>query len=1120
MTEDAIGARPVRAWLDGLGLAGLAETFEHNDIGFDVLPDLTDADLRELGVSLGQRKRLLRAIDGLRAPEPAAGPAAPEPADRGERRQVTLSFFDLVGSTELGNRLDVEDMGDLLAAYHIACKAAILRYGGHVAHLMGDGVLASFGYPVAQENAAESAVRAALDAIAAVSALRGADGAPLAMRAGVATGVVVVGRLMGDVVGEELSAIGETPNLAARLQAAAGPGALLIAEATRRLVGEAFTVEAHPPLSLKGFSRPISAFRVLGLAGEADRFLVRHTGQIGRMVGRAAELSDLRARWLGSVDGKGRVVLVRGEAGIGKSRLVRALIEDIGANPHHRLRWFCSPYHANSPLWPVIDSLQRRMGMKPGDALGDRLGKLAGIVRTGPDRLPDALPLIADLLGLGEAAPLPEMPAQERRARTAAVLVDQIIASAEDMPTLLVVEDVHWLDPTSLELVTMLASRIAGARLMLLATARPGFAEPWRDAPGADAIELVRLGRESVDDIIRSVAGKALPPEIVAEIAAKTDGVPLFVEELTKTVLESDILRDEGGRYSVARPIAPLSIPSTLQDSLTARLDRLSTVKSLAQLAATIGRDFSYALLAESTDLPAAQIREALDRLVEARLVERLSPPPDERYLFTHALVRDAAYQSMLREQRRHCHAAIAGSLALSFPDIARAQPELVANHFDEADLPEEAAAWWAQAGRQSARRSATAEAARQLRAAIAANARIPQDRATRLAEIDLRVMLSGPLIALQGYVSDELESNYARAWELCEAEGERERAFPVLYGQWVIPYVRGQMEVATARGRQFLERAEAAGDATLRMVGHRLYGSGLTWLGDAVGGAAHLERALAMFDPALHDDLAYLYSQHPRVSARAHLCFAQQALGRFDAAAATAVAAVDEAGEKAHFNSLAYALCFSGLLFMLRRERAEVDWRARRLLAVATEKSASYWILWAETMLGWAQAASGETARGLAAMRAPMAALEEQQANVWLCQAQLAEAEMWAQAGDDDRAARSEAAAREMIVGQAQGYYLAELHRVSALRLSLSGAPAAEVTAALETGLGEVLGRGAAGHAVRLATMLAAHLRANGQGAAAARVLARIAAAPQDGAGTPDMREFTALRREMAQPA
>jgi class 3 adenylate cyclase len=1114
VAENPKQLQSIAEWLEGLGLGAHADTFAENDITFDVLPDLTEDDLRALGLSLGNRKRLMRAIAQLgakKAPMEAAPPPDPGPDLGGERRQVTLSFFDLVGSTEISTRVDAEDMTNLLSGYHATCREAITRYGGHVASYMGDGVLAYFGYPTAYEDAAERAVRASLDAISAMSKLRSPTGVPLAMRAGVATGVVVVGQLRGDATRRELAAIGDTPNLAARLQAAAQTGTVVIGASTRRLVGEVFDLENLGALDLKGFAEPVQAYRVGGLATDADRFLAHHAHDIRPLVGRATELAHLRARWDEAVAGRGRINLVVGEAGIGKSRLVRGLSEGLTEGPLRRIQLFCSPYHTNSAFWPAIECLQRAAGVQLGDTPENKLAKLGAVIRPAPSPGSETLVLIADLLGIGTSA-ASELTAEDRRQRTTAALVDHFLAGTQESPTLILLEDAHWLDPTTLELVTAIAERIAEARIMVLVTSRPGFDAPWSYLPQSDELRLNRLGRNAVESIITSVAGKPLPPEIIAEIVAKTDGVPLFVEELTKTVLESGIVHERGSRYEITRPMVPLSIPSTLQDSLTVRLDRLSSVKWVAQFAAAIGREFSYALLLASTNAPEGELRPALEQLAASQLVQRHGAPPNERYIFVHALVRDAAYRGMLREQRRHCHAAIATTMALNFPDLAGTQPELVAYHFDEADVPGEAVDWWKRAGSLSAHRSATSEAARQLRAAIAANARMPDSLDNRMNELELRIMLSGPLIALQGYVSDDLAENYARAWDLCETEEAAMQAFPVMYGQWVIPYVRGLMNEATKQGRRFLDRATAVGDKTLKMVGHRLYGSGLTWRGDPVEGARHLEIALGMFDPIIHDELAYIYSQHPRVSARAHLSFAEHALGMFGTAARTAEAAVAEAIEKQHFNSIAYALCFSALLFLLRRQRDEVDARAQELLTRSEEKSASYWVLWADVMLGWVRAADGDVAGGLVAIREPLSKLEAQGANVWVPQAQLIECELLAEQGRHSEAASAELAARALIVDAAQGYYLAELHRVSARRRALAGGSASEIAAALTDGLAEILARGARGHAMRLAATLGEHLLANGDSEGANAVLAKLGPDPGNGADTPDCRELAIL--------
>ncbi len=1104
----------VSQWLEDLGLGAHIDLFAENDITPDVVPHLTDSDLRELGLSLGHRKRLQRAIEELGSADtaPKAGAEQDEGPDRAERRQVTLCFLDLVGSTELSGQLDAEDMGDFLVRYHAACDKAISRYGGHVSQLLGDGVLAYFGYPVAHEDAAERAVRACLDAIQATSKMRTPNGKPFSVRAGVATGMVVVGRLMGDDRGQELSAVGDTPNLAARLQGVAEPDAVVISTSTRHLIGDVFEIIDLEPVMLKGFATPIPVHHVKGIAEDANRFLARRAGNIRQLVGRKAELTFLTKSWQQVVEGQGQMILVVGEAGIGKSRLIRGFTEAIEVDEQDQIELFGSPYHSNSAFWPILDHIRRRAAFLQGDSREARFGKLKGVFHLDGSDGDDAILLIADLLGIApDGFATPTLSAQERRKRVADILVQQILVE-DGKPKLLLLEDAHWLDPTTLDLITELTSQLADRHVMLLTTSRPGFVAPWAGLSWSSDLRLERLEHQSVTDIVHSVCGKPMPDEIVEEIVKKTDGVPLFVEELTKTVLESGIVRDQGDRFEIINSMGPLTIPSTLQDSLTARLDRLSSAKPIAQFAAAIGREFGYALLAASSEYSEATLHQALEELILSQLLKPLGELFERRYLFEHALIRDAAYQSMLRDQRRKVHAAIATTLSQDVAGTVHGQPELVAYHFDEADNPKEAVAWWRRAGELSIQRSATSEAARQLRAAIAANARLPADRSIRMTELELRIALSGPLIALQGYVSEELEQNYARAWTICEAEGEVERAFPVLYGQWVIPYVRGKMDVAAERGRRFLDRAEVTGDATLRMVGHRLLGSGLTWLGEPVDGARHLNQSLSMFDPSEHDDLAYTYSQHPRVSARAHLSFAEQALGDFNAAAKTADAAVSEAREQEHFNSIAYALCFSGLLFMLRRQRDEVEARARDLLRRSMEKNAAYWILWAKVMLGWIQTEIGDVEAGLRAIREPLSELEKQRANVWVPQAQLIECERRAELGHHDKAIASEVAARKIIMDASQGYYHAELHRVSAKRRALAGEPDGEIDEGLSNAVSASIERGAFGQALRLGTTLAERLLARGDEKAALTVLAQFKLKPGEGEGTPDRQAFDEL--------
>jgi class 3 adenylate cyclase len=596
----------IESWLRDLGLERHAQTFRDNEVDLEVLGDLTEADLEKLGIPLGHRKKLLRAIAGRAAPLVAAEPSRAE----AERRQLTVMFVDLVGSTELSTRLDPEDMGAVIRAFQESCAVVVKRWGGHPAKFMGDGVLAYFGWPQAHEDDAERAVRAGLEFTRAVAGLTTPADVPLAARIGITTGPVLVGEVAGEGAAQEEVVVGETPNLAARLQALAEPGTVVVAAGTRRLLGGLFALADLGPVRLKGFSAALAAFRVEGEGPTEGRFEALRGGHLTPLMGREHELAILLARWAWAKEGDGQVVLLAGEPGIGKSRLIQALREELSAEPQVVLSHFCSPYHTNSALHPIIGQLERAAGLAPDDEPEGRLAKLEALLDPATDQLDEAVPLLAALLGIpaGDRYPALNLSPQRQKQRTLEVLIEQLAGLARQRPVIDLYEDLHWCDPSTLELLDLLVARVRRLPVLVVLSYRPEFNPPWGGQAHVTTLPLNRLGRrQGAAMVARLAGGKALPDEVLAQIVAKTDGVPLFVEELTKTVLESGLLRDRGDRYELSGPLPPLAIPTTLHDSLMARLDRLAPVKDVAQIGAVIGREFDHELLAAVAAMPAPQ---------------------------------------------------------------------------------------------------------------------------------------------------------------------------------------------------------------------------------------------------------------------------------------------------------------------------------------------------------------------------------------------------------------------------------------------------------------------------------------------------------------------------------
>jgi class 3 adenylate cyclase/pimeloyl-ACP methyl ester carboxylesterase len=816
----------ISSWLRGLGLEDYAQAFQANHIDAEVLPRLTADDLTALGItSVGHRRRLLDAITLL---QNDAAPASAQPAaltthpSQAERRQLTVLFCDLVGSTTLAARLDPEDMGQVIRTYHGICTQVVERWGGQVAKYMGDGVLAYFGWPQAHEDEAERAVRAGLALTEAVGKVVAPAGKPLAARVGIATGLVMVGELIGQGQSQEQTVVGETPNLAARLQALAVPGSVVISQATRRLVGELFELVDLGPRRLKGFAEPLSVWRVEGEGRAEGRFEALHGEHLTPLIGREHELGMLLQRWDWARDGDGQAVLLSGEPGIGKSRMLRALRERLGDEPHTPISHYCSPHHTASAFYPVIDLLERLARLDRSASPEVQLARLEAVLAGAGQRLDEVMPLFAALLGVPTGAHYPALtvtPEVQKR-RTLQALLDELAGLAARQPVLALYEDVHWIDPSTLELLGMVIERIRQLPVLVVITFRPEFQPPWSGHAHVTALTMNRLGRRQGADLVAGVAGdKPLPAAIVEQIVARTDGVPLFVEELTKTVLESDLLTDVGDHYEPSGSLPSLAIPTTLHDSLMARLDRLAPLKEVAQIGAVIGREFSHDLLAAVAPISANQLGDALEQLVTSELVFRRGAPPDAIYTFKHALVQDAAYQSLLRSKRQQLHARIAQVLEERFPEITARQPEWLAHHYTEALLGGRASSYWLEAARRAKAAYALREASTHLDKCLEVMASAPAPdgdaHAAKLCAQRLEALvLLGDVASLMG----DLESSnrhYERALSLTSEPDIRAR----------IANKRHQPSVAVRNGARIVFYEHGGGPDTLLLVSPLAYG-------------------------------------------------------------------------------------------------------------------------------------------------------------------------------------------------------------------------------------------------------------------------------------------------------
>jgi class 3 adenylate cyclase/predicted ATPase len=965
-------------WLKKLGLEQYAHCFAENDIDLSILHDLTDQDLEKIGVrSLGHRRRLLQAIEELRALSGSTAPLPRPPQGSAERRQLTIMFCDLVGSTALSTQLDPEELREIISSYHRCCAQVIEKSGGFVARYLGDGVLAYFGFPQAHENDAERAVRAGLALVAAIPKLEAGKGPSLRVRVGIATGLVVVGDLIGEGGSQEQAVVGETPNLAARLQALAEPDTVVIASNTRRLLGELFEYRPLGSTDIKGFGRPLEVWQVIGTSTVDSRFEALR-GTRTPLVDREEEIDLLMRRWGEAKGGNGCVVLISGEPGIGKSRIVQSVLERLSNEPHTRLQYFCSPHHQDNALYPSITQLERAAGFKRGDTAEQRLDKLEAVLAQATNEVSEVVPLFAELLSIPTSDRYPplNLTTQKRKQKIFLAKIAQVEGLAARRPVLMVSEDVQWIDPSSLELLEMNVERLPVLPVLLIITFRPDFRPPWVGLPHVTLLSLNRLTpRHRAEMIGRVTQGKALPKQITEQIIDRTDGVPLFVEELTKAVVESGMLAETGDRYVIPGPSPPLAVPSTLHDSLMARLDRLSPVREVAQIAAAIGRQFSYELISSIASMTQQQLDDALERLVVAELIFRRGTPPDAEYTFKHALVQEAAYQSALRSKRQQYHLQIVQTLERQFPEIRDAQPHILAHHYTEANLTKESIPYWQKAGEKAVQSSANAEAVNHFTKGLELLKAMPESPDRFQKELELQLALGTPLIAIKGFAAPEVGRIYARARELCQLAGETPQLFPVYWGLWVFYTARAEHMTAHELAKKCQVLAAAAGNADLVMEAHHALGVTLLSLGDFSSGLQHLEQAIAIYDPKRHSTLAFIYGQDSGIVCRCHAAWALWFLGYPEQAMKRNEEALILARELSHPYSLAVALDFSAWLHQLFRDRHATREQADAAIVLSTEHDFPFWMLMGMILRGSTLVQGDQIENGIAQIREALTA-------------------------------------------------------------------------------------------------------------------------------------------------
>jgi class 3 adenylate cyclase/predicted ATPase len=1120
----------IRTWLASLGLSEYTDAFIENRIDLPILPDLTDQDLKDLGVLLGDRRRILRAIAELAVTTPAtpqfAGMPESKPREEAERRQVTVMFADLVGSTALSVSMDPEDLQEVISAYQQCVAKTVRHFGGYVARYLGDGVKVYFGYPEAHEDDAERAVRAGLELTAAVADLK-----PRALhqvRVGIATGLVVVGHLIPAGESEERGIVGETPNLASRLQGIAEPNMVVIAEGTRRLLGDLFKLQDLGRRDLKGIHGPVRTWAVLRANSVASRFEALHVTGLSALIGREEESALLLRRWERATKGEGQVVLLSGEPGIGKSRLTAAFMERLAGEPHTRLRYFCSPQHTDSPLYPIIGQMERAARLAHNDTVQVKLDKLDALLKQTSTSAQHAA-LIVDTLSLPNEGRYPalELTPQQRRESTLDALILQMDALTRSRPVLIVFEDAHWADPTTLEVFSRAVSDIASRRILLIVTFRPEFEPPWIGRAHVTALTIGRLTQSEVDGIIDQVIGSnPLPPSIRQDIIERSDGTPLFVEEMTKAVLEAG---GQGAAEHIVAAVPPraAAVPATLHASLMARLDRLGPAKELAQIGAAIGREFPHPLLAGVARKPEADLQTALDRLLRAGLLYRQGVPPHATYLFKHALIRDVAYSTLLREPRRALHARIAETLQSQRAEIAENQPELLARHWAEAGQIEKAAALWGKAGQRSAQRSALVEAAEQLRRALDLIATLPGTPALRQEEIKLQVALITPLLHVRGYAAPETRAAVEKGRlliEQAEALGEHPEdpllLLNVLYGLWagsIVGFTGDVMRDLAVQFRALADKQRATGPLA---IGHRLMGLSLLHTGDIAGGRAHLDRAITLYDPAEHRPLAARFGQDVGATSLSWKSMASWLLGHPQAALAETEHALKGAREAGHSATLIYVLNFSIWPHIHCGSYAAANALADEFVTLMDDQTGSlFWGAWGMMQRGCILALTGKALEAVQTITSGITALRSAGTTLWmpLYLSHLTRAH--AEIGQFDHAGRCIGEAMTAMETTKETWYEAEVTRIAGEVALLS--PELDVERAeayFERALAVAREQQAKSWELRAAMSMARLWRDQGRRKQARDLLAQVHGWFTQGFDTLDLREAARLLGELAQ--
>ncbi|MGY4569978.1 AAA family ATPase [Bradyrhizobium sp. USDA 3256] len=1129
----------LKHWLETVDLGQYSDLFVLHRIGLDILPDLTEQDLVELGLPLGDRKRLQRAVASLTrsAEGPAGGRSVAEGAAvSAERRQLTVMFCDMVGSTSLSEQFDPEDVRDMIASFREKCVSVVKRYEGFAARYLGDGILVYFGYPNAHEDDAERSVRAALEIVRSLSSARASDARDVtshgpSVRIGIATGLVVVGDLVGQDTEEHDSAVGETPNLAARLQALAPPDGVVIASSTQSLLRGKFDYQDFGFHALKGISAKAQAWLVVRPCRAETRFAAAMGSRLTPLVNRTEEVALLLTRWQQAKAHEGQVVVLTGEPGIGKSRIVQELRERIAGDQHGQVSFQCSPYYSSTAFHPFIEHLKFALGLDGENASALWLTKLEAGVAASNGEADTVVPILAALLSIpiGDRYAALDLSPQQLKDATISTLVNRLLAQARGQTLLIDFEDVHWIDPTSRAVLDLLVENVRNKSILVVITCRPEFQPGWKDHAHTISANLKRLGRQVRTILVERVAGeKELPREVIEDIIVKTDGVPLFLEELTKAVLESDVLTEQHGRYVLSGPWHQLAIPATLNDSLMARLDRMGSFKKIAQIGATIGREFSYEILREVAEAPADQIEAALNHLEAAGLIVRFGFLPEALYSFKHVMIQNAAHESLLHRERRTLHSKIARVLAEKYPEKIEREPELLAYHLTESGQSEPAAGFWLKAGKQAAMKGATLEAIGHLRRGLGVLQASPGMLGRNESELELRIALGTALIAAKGYAVQEVEENYVRALELGRNLGNMAKVFAATRGLWVCHFIRGDLARAHELSAELLQfaRREASNQSSSAtqqtgylIEAHRAIAMTMLYRGRFVAAEHHLHRFRNLYRPDLHGALTATHGIHPGIVSLSYLGYVSWFLGRPDAARRYSQQAISEAEDLRHPFTLSFALTFGAYVCQHLRDVEGTHDYTNRALALSSEHGFLHWKHQTTILRGWAMTELGNVDEGLNQMRMAIDGYEGMSARLASCWFRSLLAKAYASAGLPDAALHELDSASAIGRRTGEHFYEAEIYRLQG-EITLNDSKSSSVESAERMFLAAIeLARrqSARSFELRSAVSLARLWRHSGKQARAAELLLPVVRTFTEGLSTPDVKEALELANELA---